>query len=192
MQTMGKEVKRCRWCNLNNPRYVAYHDSEWGVPVYDDARLFEMLLLETFQAGLSWECVLNKREVFRRAFDGFDCRRVADYDEAKREALLHDAGIVRNRMKIAAAVTNARVFIAIGREYGSFAAYLWHFTDGRVLHEAGRVRSPLSDAVSKDLKRRGMKFVGTVTVYAFLQAVGVICAHEPECFLAVTECDCGC
>lgn len=182
MQGEAKAVRRCRWCNLRNPRYVDYHDCEWGVPVHDDARLFEVLLLETFQAGLSWECVLDKREAFRRAFDGFDYRRVADYDEAKREALLRDANIVRHRGKIAAAVTNARVFMAIQRECGSFAAYLWRFTEGRVVYEAGLVRSPLSDTVSRDLKRRGMRFVGSITVYAYLQAVGVISGHDADCF----------
>ena len=175
---------RCRWANPDNPRYLRYHDEEWGVPVHDDRKLFEMLVLEGFQAGLSWECVLNKRDAFIRAFDGFDVEVVSAYGEEKIAALREDAGIVRNRAKIAAAITNAQVFRAIQAEWGSFDAYLWHWTDGEALRETGLASSPLSDAISKDLKRRGMKFVGTVIVYAYLQAVGIIDSHEPGCFLA--------
>lgn len=175
---------RCRWANPANPRYLRYHDEEWGVPVHDDRKLFEMLVLETFQAGLSWECILNKRDAFRRAFSGFDVNAVAAYGEEKLAELRQDPGIVRNKLKIAAAVTNARAFRAVQSEWGSFDAYLWHWTDGATVREAGLASSPLSDAVSKDLKRRGMKFVGTVVVYAYLQAVGVIDSHEPGCFLA--------
>ena len=178
---------RCPWANPKNERYIRYHDEEWGVPVRDDRRLFEMLILECFQAGLSWECVLNKREAFRRAFDGFDLEAVCAYGEEKLSALQQDCGIIRNRLKLRAAVTNARVFRAIRQECGSFAAYLWRWTDGQVVHERGRSSSPLSDAVSGDLKRRGMKFVGTTVVYAYLQAVGVICPHEADCFLASPE-----
>ena len=177
-------MRRCRWCNLENPLYVAYHDREWGVPVHDDGRLFEMLILEGFQAGLSWECILNKREAFRRAFDGFDVRKVAAYDSEKIEELMLDRGIVRNRLKISSAVANARVFLLIQREFGSFDRYLLKFTGGAVVHECGLATSPLSDAISKDLRRRGMKFVGSTIIYAFLQAIGVIDSHEPECFLA--------
>ena len=140
---------RCHWVNLANTTYLRYHDDEWGRPVHDDHMLFEMLILENFQAGLTWECVLNKREAFRRAFDGFDLRKVASYSEEKLTALQADSGIIRNRLKIRAAV----------------------------------VSSPLSDAISKDLKKRGMKFVGTVIIYAYLQAVGVINSHESGCFL---------
>lgn len=175
-------LTRCRWCNVRNPLYVDYHDNEWGVPLHDDARLFEMLILESFQAGLSWECVLNKREAFRRAFDGFCAAKVAAYDAAKVEALRQDAGIVRNRLKIKAAVGNARVFLAIQGELGSFDAYVWGFTGGMVVREVGRATSPLSDRVSADLRRRGMKFVGSTIVYSFLQAVGVICSHEACCY----------
>ena len=152
---------RCCWADPDNPRYVRYHDEEWGVPVHDDHRLFEMLILESFQAGLSWECVLNKREAFRRAFDHF--------------------GIIRNRRKIAAAVNNARIFRDIQDSYGSFADYLWGWTAGEVIVESGISSSALSDAISADLKRRGMKFVGTTIIYAYLQAVGVIDAHEESC-----------
>ena len=175
---------RCRWCKTDNPAYIDYHDREWGVPVHDDGKLFEMLMLETFQAGLSWECILNKREAFRRAFDGFDFEKIARYDEAKLEALRQDKGIVRNRLKIAAAVNKARAFIDVRREAGTFDRYIWSFTDGNTVHETGRATSPLSDAVSKDLRCRGMKFVGSTIVYSFLQAVGVVNSHEPGCWLA--------
>lgn len=177
--------RRCAWCNEKNARYVAYHDEEWGRPVHDDGRLFELLLLESFQAGLSWECILNKRENFRRAFDGFDPVRIAAYGEEKVAALLADAGIVRNRRKIAAAIENARVFLAIAAKEGSFDRYLWSFTEGRTVHEAYTLRttSPLSDRISKDLVRRGMRFVGSTVVYSYLQAVGVISGHARECYL---------
>lgn len=174
---------RCWWANPENPRYIHYHDAEWGVPEHDDRVLFEMLILEGFQAGLSWECILNKRENFRRAFDNFDWEKVAAYGPEKLEALAQDAGIVRNRRKIAASVGNARAFAAIRQEWGSFDAYLWHWTGGRSLREVGRATSPLSDAISKDLQKRGMKFVGSTIVYAYLQAMGVIWSHEPGCYL---------
>ncbi len=174
-------IVRCRWCNMRNPLYVQYHDTEWGVAVHDDRKLFEMLLLESFQAGLSWECVLNKREAFRRAFDGFDYTKIARYDEAKLAALGQEAGIIRNRRKIAAAVGNAQAFLQIQSEWASFDRYLWHFTEGQTLYEYDRTSSPLSDTILKDLQRRGMRFVGTTIVYAYLQAVGVINAHEPKC-----------
>lgn len=174
---------RCRWANPNNDTYLHYHDAEWGVPVYDDHKLFEMLILECFQAGLSWECVLNKQEAFRQAFDGFDLKKVCAYDEEKINALCQDPGIIRNRLKIRAAVNNARIFRSIQEEYGSFSAYLWHWTDGTIIYEKNEASSPLSDAVSKDLQKRGMKFVGTVIIYAYLQAVGVIYSHEDGCFL---------
>ncbi len=174
---------RCHWANPKNERYIRYHDEEWGVPVHDDRKLFEMLILECFQAGLSWECVLNKRDAFRDAFDNFELEKVCAYDEDKLEALRSNSGIIRNRLKIQAAVTNAKVFREIQKEYGSFADYLWHWTDGKVIYETGRTSSELSDGISKDLKKRGMKFVGTTVIYAYLQAVGVIYSHEPGCFL---------
>ena len=152
---------RCRWANPKNELYIRYHDEEWGKLVRDDAKLFEMLILECFQAGLSWECILNKREAFRAAFDEFDLDKVCGYDEAKEEALRTAPGIVHNRLKIHAAVTNARIFREIQNEYGSFDAYLTHWTGDAVIHETGKVSSPLSDAVSADLKKRGMKFAGT-------------------------------
>ena len=174
---------RCRWANPKNERYIRYHDEEWGVLVHDDHKLFEMLILECFQAGLSWECVLNKQDAFRKAFDGFDLDKVCAYDEDKLEALRNNPGIIRNRLKIQAAVTNALAFREIQQEYGSFADYLWHWTDGKVIYETGRTCSELSDAISKDLKKRGMKFVGTTVIYAYLQAVGLIYSHDEGCFL---------
>ena len=176
-------VCRCGWCNLNNPLYVAYHDGEWGVPQYDDRKLFELLVLESFQAGLSWEIILNKREHFRAAFDGFDPAAVSAYGEEKVAALLGNPSIVRNRRKIEAAVANAGVFLDIRAEWGSFSAYIWHFTGGGVVHETGRASSPLSDRVSKDLRARGMRFVGTTIVYSYLQAIGVVYSHDRGCFL---------
>ncbi|MGI5945880.1 MAG: DNA-3-methyladenine glycosylase I [Lachnospiraceae bacterium] len=174
---------RCVWANPKNQRYVDYHDNEWGVPCHEDGKLFEMLILESFQAGLSWECVLNKREAFRKAFDGFELEKVCEYGEEKKEELGQNPDIIRNRLKIQAAVTNAGIFREIQKEYGSFSAYLWHWTEGKVLYEKGMTSSPLSDAVSKDLKKRGMKFVGTTIIYSYLQAVGVINSHEEGCFL---------
>ena len=152
---------RCCWANPKNERYIHYHDEEWGVPVHDDRKLFEMLILECFQAGLSWECVLNKRDAFREAFDDFDMKKICSYNDEKLKALRNNPGIIRNRLKIQAAVINARIFRDIQKEYGSFSNYLWHWTDGRVIQETGRTSSELSDAISVDLKNRGMKFVGT-------------------------------
>ena len=178
---------RCCWANPKNEGYIRYHDEEWGVPVYDDRKLFEMLILECFQAGLSWECVLNKRDAFLEAFEGFDLEKVCAYDEDKLESLRNNPGIIRNRLKIQAAVTNARIFREIQLEYGSFSEYLWHWTDGNVVFEIGRTSSELSDSISRDLKKCGMKFVGTTVIYAYLQAVGVIYSHEPGCFLVHRE-----
>ena len=167
---------RCCWANPRNERYIRYHDEEWGVPVHDDRKLFEMLILECFQAGLSWECVLNKRDAFRKAFDNFDPEKVSAYTEDKLEALRSNPGIIRNRLKIQAAVTNAWAFLEIQKEYGSFSDYIWHWTDGKVVYETGQTSSELSDRISKDLKKRGMKFVGTTVIYAYLQAVGYLCS----------------
>ena len=177
-------MKRCKWVNLKNPLYVDYHDREWGVPSYEDGYLFEMLVLESFQAGLSWECVLNKREAFRKAFDGFDAEAVSRYGEEKIAELCADPAIIRNRRKIEAAVRNASVFLDIQREFGSFSAYVWGFTDGKQIRYADgviRAASPLSDRISKDLKKRGMSFVGSTIVYSYLQAIGIIDDHEPDC-----------
>ncbi len=178
-----EEVRRCRWCNMRNPLYVDYHDNEWGRPEHDDHKLFELLVLEGFQAGLSWECTLNKREAFRTAFDKFDLNAVSAYDEVKKAALMQNGSIVRNRLKIDAAVTNAVVFRDIVREFGSFDNYIWGFTNGQIIHEYDKTSSPLSDSISKDLKKRGMKFVGTTIIYSYLQAIGVINSHDADCWL---------
>lgn len=184
-----QDIKRCGWVNLKNPAYVDYHDNEWGKASYDDSYFFEMLVLESFQAGLSWECILNKRESFRKAFDGFDYKKISLYTDEKIEELAANKDIVRNRRKIRAAISNAKIFMDIQSEYGSFSDYIWHFTNGRqVINRDGALRatSPLSDAVSKELKKLGMKFVGSTIIYSYLQAVGVIDDHEPQCFC------CGC
>ena len=178
-------MKRCAWCNLKNPLYIKYHDEEWGKLRLDDGYLFEMLLLESFQAGLSWECVLNKRENFRQAFDGFDAAKIAAYDEAKMEALRSDGGIIRNRLKIKAAVNNARIFLAIQEECGSFQQYLRKFWDGVTIHDCVSTTSPLSDAISADLQKRGMRFVGSTILQSLLQAAGIIDAHSDVCHSAV-------
>lgn len=174
---------RCAWLNLKNPAYVKYHDEEWGRPLYDDKKLYELLILESFQAGLSWECVLNKREKFREAWDHFDIDKVVAYDLAKQQALMDDPGIIRNRLKIKAAVNNSIIFKTIQKEYGTFSNYIWSFTDGKVVNEEFTVRttSPLSDAISKDLKKRGMTFVGSTIIYSFLQSMGVINGHAKDC-----------
>lgn len=175
---------RCAWCNPQNPACIAYHDTEWGrLARTDDAYLFEMLMLESFQAGLSWECILNKRAAFREAYDGFDWRKIASYGAEKCAALAQDARLVRNRLKIAATVGNARVFESIRREFGGFHPYLCAFTHGRAFAETGRTTSPLSDALSADLRKRGMKFAGSVIVYSYLQAIGIVHSHEASCWL---------
>lgn len=179
------EKQRCHWADPNSELYLAYHDREWGVPEHDDRHLFEMLILEGFQAGLSWITILKKREAFRRAFDGFDPSIVAGYGSDKLESLMSSPDIVRNRRKIQAAVTNAAVFLEIQKEFGSFDCYLWSFTKGQVIlntDDQVRASSELSDRISADLKRRGMKFVGTVIIYSFLQAVGVVNDHETGCW----------
>lgn len=179
------ERTRCRWADPVSELYLAYHDQEWGRPEHDDQKLFEMLILEGFQAGLSWITILKKRKAFRKAFDGFDPAVVSGYGPEKLEDLMADPGIVRNRRKIGAAVTNAAAFLEIQKEFGSFDRYLWGFTQGQVIlntDDQVRASSELSDRISADLKRRGMKFVGTVIIYSFLQAVGVVNDHETGCW----------
>jgi DNA-3-methyladenine glycosylase I len=177
---------RCAWAR--NDLSIAYHDEEWGVPLHDDRGLFEFLILEGAQAGLSWDTILRKRPAYRRAFDDFDPARVARYDARRVARLLANPEIVRNRLKIASAVTNARAFLAVQEEFGSFDAYIWRFVDGRpkqpARHRLSAVpaRTPESDAMSKDLKRRGFSFVGTTICYAFMQAVGLVNDHQVECF----------
>ena len=174
---------RCKWCNLKNDLYVKYHDEEWCVPNFDEKYLYEMLILESFQAGLSWECVLNKRENFRKAFDGFDVDKVSAYDENKINALLSDKGIIRNKRKITASIHNSKIFQEICCEYGSFHNYLRTFTNDKTIYETDKTTNDLSDAISKDLQRRGMTFVGSVIIYSYLQAIGVIYSHDKDCFL---------
>lgn len=174
-------TRRCSWCNPRNPRYIAYHDNEWGVPCHGDHALFELLILEGFQAGLSWECVLNKRDAFREAFDHFDWDKIAAYDDAKVAELLSNPGIIRNRLKVRAAIRNAAIFRDIRAEFGSFDAYLTRFTGGQILIEHDKTTNEWSDQISRDLHRRGMRFVGSTIIYAYLQAIGAINSHEPDC-----------
>ena len=177
-------MKRCFWVNLNNPLYVKYHDEEWGVPSHDDKYLFEMLILESFQAGLSWECILNKREAFRKAFDNFDINKIIKYDDNKIEELMNNKDIVRNRRKITATIKNASIFKDIIKEYDSFDKYIWKFTDGKVIKNKTDIfnsTSELSDIISKDLYKRGMRFVGSTIIYSYLQAIGIINDHELKC-----------
>lgn len=174
---------RCKWCNLKNEKYVKYHDEEWGRINFDDRYLFEMLLLESFQAGLSWECILNKREDFRKAFDGFDADKVAQYQEEKVQELLSNSNIIRNKLKIRASINNAKIFKQIQQKFGTFSNYIKTFTKDKIVYEIGKATSSLSDALSKDLQKRGMKFVGSTIIYSYLQAIGVIDSHEEECFL---------
>ena len=176
-------MRRCKWCNLNNPLYVEYHDLEWGVPNFDDKYLFEMLILESFQAGLSWECILNKRENFRIAYDNFDIDKVINYDEQKINDLLSNKNIIRNKLKIIASINNAKIFQNIQKEYGSFYHYLITFTNNKIIYEVDKTTNPLSDAISKDLIKKGMKFVGSTIIYSYLQATGFIYSHDKECYL---------
>lgn len=179
--------QRCGWC-VGDTLYEAYHDQEWGVPIYDDALLFEFLILETFQAGLSWITILRKRENFRAAFDAFDYKKIAEYDQDKMDVLIQDAGIIRNKLKIKATITNAQAFINIQNEFGSFSNYIWGFVDGKPIknalktHKEAPANTLLSDAISKDLKKRGFKFVGSTVIYAHMQATGMVNDHEIGCF----------
>lgn len=178
-----KEEKRCKWCNLNNPKYIEYHDNEWCKPNFDDKYLFEMLILESFQAGLSWECVLNKRDDFRRAYDNFDIDKICNYDDTKIQELLNNDKIIRNKLKINASITNSKIFKSIQNEYGSFYNYLKTFMNQDVIYETDVTTNDLSDNISNDLRKRGMKFVGSTIIYSFLQAVGIVYSHDKECFL---------
>jgi DNA-3-methyladenine glycosylase I len=179
-------TERCGWAR--GDKYIAYHDEEWGVPLHDDRALFELLILEGAQAGLSWSTILNKRDRYRKVFDGFDARKVARYGEPKVAALLEDPGIVRNRLKVHAAVTNAKAFLAVRKEFGTFDAYIWSFVEGRPIQNARRemkevpARTEHSDAMSKDLKKRGFTFVGTTICHAFMQATGMVNDHLVSCF----------
>lgn len=178
---------RCRWCNPKNELYIRYHDEEWCQPCFEEKYLYEMLILESFQAGLSWECVLNKREAFRKAFDGFDIDKICAYSEDKIAELLENKGIIRNRLKIRATVNNSIIFRDIQKQYGSFGEYLKLFTGGKTLYEVGKTTSDLSDAISSDLQKKGMKFVGSTIIYSYLQAIGIIYSHDKDCCLFKDE-----
>ena len=184
---MMLEKQRCEWCGTD-PLYVKYHDEEWGVPVRDDKILFEFLILETFQAGLSWITILRKRENFRKAFDDFDYKLIATYDHVKIDSLLLDEGIIRNKLKVHSAITNAKAFMDIQKEFGSFSEYMWGFVDHKPIkniwksHRDAPATTAISDALSKDLKKRGFKFVGSTVMYAHMQAVGMINDHVVNCF----------
>ena len=182
------EKTRCKWATGGNELYLAYHDQEWGVPQHDDRVLFEFLILEGAQAGLSWSTILNKREGYRKAFDGFDPEKVARYDKTKINKLLQDPAIVRNRLKVEAAVINARAFLEVQEEFGSFDAYIWRFTGGKPIQNSWKAMKQVpastreSDAMSKDLKSRGFKFVGSTIMYAHMQATGMVNDHTVNCF----------
>ncbi|NLV82706.1 MAG: DNA-3-methyladenine glycosylase I [Synergistaceae bacterium] len=182
--------KRCSWVDLNSDIYIEYHDNEWGVPVHDDDILFEMLVLESFQSGLSWITILKKREDFRKAFDNFDANKISKYDDLKKEELLQNKNIIRNRLKIEATVNNAVIFLQIQKEFGSFSKYLWAFSDNKVVinnNNKKSTASDLSDVVSEDFKKRGMKFIGPVTIYAYLQSVGIVNDHDIDCFMNLQQ-----
>lgn len=179
--------KRCKWCNLKNPKYIEYHDNEWCKPKFDDKYLYEMLILESFQAGLSWECVLNKRESFRKAYDNFDLDKVCSYGTKKINELLNDKEIIRNKLKINASINNSRIFKEILNEFGTFYNYLKKFTHDEILYEVDKTTNDLSDSISSDLQKRGMKFVGSTIIYSYLQAIGIIYSHDKECFLYKTK-----
>ena len=177
----SKNKKRCKWVT-DDEIYIKYHDEEWCVPKHDDQIIFEMLILESFQSGLSWITILKKRENFRQAFDNFDYEIIAEYDKDKIDELLQDEGIIRNKNKINAAINNAKVFMDIQEEFGSFDEYIWGFTDGEVIKAEYETDSELSTKISKDLKKRGMKFVGPKIIYSFMEAIGIIDNHEKKCF----------
>ena len=174
---------RCKRCNLKNPKYIEYHDNEWCKPNFDDKYLYEMLILESFQAGLSWECILNKRESFEKAYDNFDIEKVCNYDTKKIDELTTNKDIIRNKLKINASINNSKIFREIANEYGSFYNYLKHFNSDKIIYEIDKTTNKLSDEISKDLQKRGMKFVGSTIIYSYLQAIGIIYSHDKECYL---------
>ena len=181
------DKKRCKWCNLNNILYVKYHDEEFGRPNFKEEYLFEMLILESFQAGLSWECVLNKRVALKKAFDNFNIGKIIRYDENKVNELMNNKNIIRNKLKIKATINNAKIFVSIQKEFGSFSNYIKNFTNDKIIYECDKTTSNLSDNISRDLKKRGMKFVGSTIIYSYLQAIGVIYSHSKECFMHVEK-----
>lgn len=172
---------RCKWCNEKNKKYVEYHDKEWGILNTENKYLFEMLILESFQAGLSWECVLNKREAFRKSYDNFAIDKIINYDDRKIEELINNKDIIRNKLKIKSSINNAKIFKKISEEYKGFYNYLKTFTKGDVIYENDKTTSNLSDNISQDLQKRGMKFVGSTIIYSYLQAIGIINSHDDTC-----------
>lgn len=174
-------MNRCKWCNVNNPLYVEYHYNEWGVLNLDEKYLFELLILESFQAGLSWECVLNKRKYFKEAYDNFDIEKIINYDDEKLEKLMNNKNIIRNKLKIKASINNAKVFMDIESEFGSFKNYLLGYFKEYPVKEVGKTTSSISDELSKDLYKRGMRFVGSTIIYSYLQAIGLINSHDDDC-----------
>ena len=175
--------KRCKWCNLNNNKYIEYHDNEWCKINFDDKYLYEMLILESFQAGLSWECVLNKRESFKKAYDNFDINKVCSYDDKKINELLNNQEIIRNKLKIKSSINNSKIFQEIVEEYGSFYNYLKEFSKDKIIYEIDKTTNNLSDKISENLQKRGMKFVGSTIIYSYLQAIGIIYSHDKDCYL---------
>ena len=182
-----EQKSRCKWCNPKNSKYIKYHDKEWCEPNFNEKYLFEMLILESFQAGLSWECVLNKREDFRKAYDNFEIDKICKYDDKKIQELMQNEKIIRNKLKIKASINNAQIFKEIQKEYGKFNKYLTTFTKEKIIYETNKTTNDLSDKISKDLQKRGMKFVGSTIIYSYLQAIGAIYSHDKECFMYKEE-----
>ncbi len=182
-----EQKSRCKWCNPKNSKYIKYHDKEWCKPNFNEKYLFEMLILESFQAGLSWECVLNKREDFRKAYDNFEIDKICKYDDKKIQELMQNEKIIRNKLKIKASINNAQIFKEIQKEYGKFNKYLTTFTKEKIIYETNKTTNNLSDKISKDLQKRGMKFVGSTIIYSYLQAIGAIYSHDKECFMYKEE-----
>ncbi|MCI5867713.1 MAG: DNA-3-methyladenine glycosylase I [Methanosphaera sp.] len=180
---MTEEKTRCKWCNMKNPQYVKYHDEEWGQQTKDEQYLYEMFILETFQAGLSWEIILNKRKAFKDAYDNFNIDKIIKYDETKKQQLYENKDIIRNKLKINASVENSKIYKQIVDEYGSFYNYLKNFIQDEIIYEYDKTQNEISDRLSDDLKKRGMKFTGSITIYSYLQAIGVINSHTPDCFM---------
>ncbi len=189
MNKIAEFKERCSWVNLKNPLSVAYHDNEWGIPCFDDSKLFEMLVLESAQAGLSWETILNKRENYRKAFGNFNPEKISQYDNNKVENLLQNKGIIRNKLKIQSTINNSKIFLQIQQQYGSFSDYLWAFVDFHPIDDCHQdykltpTTSKISDKISQELKKKGMKFIGSTSIYAFMQAAGMVNAHQTNCFL---------
>ena len=182
-----EQKSRCKWCNPKNSKYIKYHDKEWCKPNFNEKYLFEMLILESFQAGLSWECVLNKREDFRKVYDNFEIDKICKYDDKKIQELMQNEKIIRNKLKIKASINNAQIFKEIQKEYGKFNKYLTTFTKEKIIYETNKTTNNLSDKISKDLQKKGMKFVGSTIIYSYLQAIGAIYSHDKECFMYKEE-----